>query len=122
MTHYPTTLQQYVELGKLLAAVLDIRVDYSDGLGERRFGPGWMHGGSDLFGVSNGNFRSDDDAYSDLAALCMDACYSRDERYRGFMTDEGREVILSSIQALGRISDLMSLAKKSTQPTIPNTP
>lgn len=112
MPNYPTTIQQYIDLGRLLASALNINVRYLDGNDMDPFGPGWSHGGSDDFGILNGDFGAKNDAHADLAARCIDACYSDDPRYDAFITQSGRDIIISSIFALSSIDSIISGSKQ----------
>lgn len=111
MVNYPTSISQYVTLGKLLSDVLNIRVAFTSLNAESDFGPGWSHQGSAMFGVTNGSFGAAEDAYADLAAHCLDACYGDDNRYKPFVTEEGRVTILASIYALSSLEGVIAKSK-----------
>jgi hypothetical protein len=108
LSNYPTTVSQYVELGKLLASCLEIPVLRLKKGDSKSYGPGWSHDGSHYFGVTNGNFLSADHAYADLAARCLDSCSATGARYDGHVTEEGRKLILSAVKALSHIEGIKS--------------
>lgn len=106
MSNYPSTVSQYVQLGKLLASCLEIPVLRLKEGDSKTYGPGWSHDGSYNFGVTNGNFLTADNAYADLAARCLDSCSASGARYNGHVTPEGRDIILSALRALASIEEL----------------
>ena len=106
MNHYPTSVSQYVSLGKLLASCLEISVlKFREGE-NKDYGAGWSYDGPHFFGVTSGGFPTDDGAYADLAARCIDACSIGGERYNGFVTDEGRERIRSALETMSFLEEL----------------
>lgn len=106
MINFPASVSQYVELGQLLAACLEIPVLQLNAKDSKDFGPGWAYSSSHCFGVTNGNFATAQCAYADLAARCLDSCSLHMDRYGKFVTDEGREIILSALQALAFIEEV----------------
>lgn len=111
MKAYPSTPTEYSELGRLLADALNISVtELSDGQHDS-FGEGWAYFGSAAFRIMHGNFNSEDSAYAEIAAFCIDACCVKDAPCAAHITDHGKEMIRSVIEAKRSIARIRECSK-----------
>ena len=94
-TPYPSTVADFVRLGRLLSHCLQIPIVRLDDSGV--FNPGYGYLGSRDFAIMNGGFVDEADAAADLAARCIDACYL--QAYSAYTTPNVVTCVLSAIEA-----------------------